>query len=375
MDIYVYNNQSDGMYLRGMTDSVISLRWTRRFFKGDKFEAVFPATQKNLFLIHQNCIIEVRGKYCGYITDFEIYRTNGEERISVKGVSLDGMLERRILAYNAPKDSLMAVLDCNAGSTALYTQRRFENTVFDDTVTCFSMFNDALRFRTLAEYVEVVGMYTLMSVKAKILHDTRPSIVFYGTYGKDRSVQQNKLPQVVFDEDRENIDDSRYTYGEDGAKDSLVAHSPAEYDAAKHIDVAEYTACMMPENMSRMGYAMHEWAEEIKPSTTYDMRPVSEDEVIAWTVLDPVTTGYTAEEVFKAGVKPITECFSADIIIGEDYRSKFDLGDIVTLRSKRWNMVLNKRITEICEYYGEDGTVKITATLGDPQKVLGDLLK
>ena len=161
------------MYLRGMTDSVISLRWTRRYFKGDKFEAVFPATQKNLFLIHQNCIIEVKGKYCGYITDFEIYRTNREERISVKGVSLDGMLERRILAYNAAKDSLMAVLDCNAGSTALYTQRRFENTVFDDTVTCSSMFNDALRFRTLAEYVEVVGMYTLMSVKAKILHDTR----------------------------------------------------------------------------------------------------------------------------------------------------------------------------------------------------------
>ena len=106
MDIYVYNSSA---MLLGITDVIVSLKWTKRFFRGDDFTAVFPATEHNLSLIAKKRIIEVPNRYCGFITSLRITTKNSSEVIIAKGVSIDGMLSRRIIAYGNTSDSLMSL--------------------------------------------------------------------------------------------------------------------------------------------------------------------------------------------------------------------------------------------------------------------------
>ena len=57
-----------------------------------------------------------------------------------------------------------------------------------------------------------------------------------------------------------------------------------------------------------------------------------------------------------------------------EYKTKWDLGDIVTVISKKYNKTLDLRITELTENYNADG-FELTATLGDTETTISDALK
>ena len=52
------------------------------------------------------------------------------------------------------------------------------------------------------------------------------------------------------------------------------------------------------------------------------------------------------------------------------YKTHYDLGDIVTVKKKKWGIVLNQRITELQEVY-EYGGMYVVPTMGDalPEKI------
>ena len=52
------------------------------------------------------------------------------------------------------------------------------------------------------------------------------------------------------------------------------------------------------------------------------------------------------------------------------YKVHYDLGDIVTVKKKKWGITLNQRITELQEVY-EYGGMYVVPTMGDalPEKI------
>ena len=58
------------------------------------------------------------------------------------------------------------------------------------------------------------------------------------------------------------------------------------------------------------------------------------------------------------------------------YKTHYDLGDIITVASKRWGLQIDARITEITEVYDASG-MRLELTLGyreDIKKMLGRLI-
>ena len=70
----------------------------------------------------------------------------------------------------------------------------------------------------------------------------------------------------------------------------------------------------------------------------------------------------TEEDVNLALRQVRTALLEADVnfIYGKDY----DLGDVVTVKKKKWNTTQNLRITELCEVY-EYGGMYVVPTFGD----------
>lgn len=67
-------------------------------------------------------------------------------------------------------------------------------------------------------------------------------------------------------------------------------------------------------------------------------------------------------------VSESVEC-ETEADINFKYKTHYDLGDIVTVKKKKWGIVLNQRITELQEVY-EYGGMYVVPTMGDalPEK-------
>ena len=68
-------------------------------------------------------------------------------------------------------------------------------------------------------------------------------------------------------------------------------------------------------------------------------------------------------------VSESVEC-KTEADINFKYKTHYDLGDIVTVKKKKWGIVLNQRITELQEVY-EYGGMYVVPTMGDalPEKI------
>lgn len=369
MDIYIYDHNVN---LIAITDTVTSLLWVKRFFKYDEFTAVLPATKHNLAYIKPNNIIEIPNRYCGFITAVTIAVNDGVEVITANGVSIDGMLSRRIIAFGEPTDSLMALLDKNAGAASTYPYRRFESTAFDTTVSCEGMLNDAIKYKTASDYVELVGKAQLFGVKAKINHKSSGlnEIQFYGRYGVDRSAEQDNNTPIVFTDVYDNISDCEYNYNAAGSCNAVVVYSEAKDNYVKDVNIDAYTGCSCESNIT--GYAAIERAVKVEPIIVYKSKASSES-VIYYPALSVEAMDGSLPDWRDANKAEPTDSISAKLKVNADYINYFDVGDVVTIYSKRWDIIKHERIYEMSEQYDNDG-VTIEATTGSPLKELSDLL-
>lgn len=360
MEAYIYNKSLE---LEGVTHEIASVKWKRQFFCGDSFQLIFPATEKNLRLIKKERIVEFPGKYGGFITALKIYTDGyGRKLIFAGGTSFDGMLSRRVIASWLNAETVMTILDKNAGSAA-EERRRFENTAFDFSVDCPSCFSSGMRYMNIGSYLALVGGKMGFGVLSELVPDENGmSIRIYGKYGADRSVSQNVLPPVVFSEDHGNMSSWGYSYNEAGAADSVYCFSTNKYDGVKHIDIMSFSYCTPTE---KSGYFSSEKAEEISPVTATEVRG-SGTSTVNWEVLDINATKEKAEEIGASMIKTVSDSLSASVMIGGDYKESFDIGDLVTVYDKSRGAYENRRICGITEFYS-GSSAGYEVTLGAEQ--------
>ena len=72
-----------------------------------------------------------------------------------------------------------------------------------------------------------------------------------------------------------------------------------------------------------------------------------------------------AQETLNASIVAETLECETEAAINFAYKEDYELGDVVTVRKKKWNLYMNQRITELSEVY-EYGGMTVVPTFGDP---------
>jgi hypothetical protein len=373
MEIYSYHIDGNYLTLDGVCDKWFEILWTRRFFKGDDFTITLPPTSKNIELFSEGKVIELAkvnpltgaSEHAGIITSTEI--TSGEKAVlTVSGQNFVGLLSRRILADYALGDTTMTVLRKNAGDLA-QENRQLGATIFDSTVDCPAYQAGQMLFKRLSDFVGNIASVKGWSLQSRIAHDkSGVQIVMSGRQSVDRSVLQANVARVIFSDVSETATDFERQHSDNGAVTGVVVGSLKQYNSSSHIDVEQYIGFFG----DARSYDRIESYKSITPVTKIEIRQKD----VEWTVLDEWETFRVADEMAAASYVLATDFFGASIVINGDWESKFAVGDVVTVQNTAWNAVANKQVTEVREYWGADN-ITVTATLGEPQKTLAEILK
>lgn len=372
MEIYVYNIDGDHLTLDGLCEDWNELLWVRRFFKGDDFTIQLPPTEKNIKLFSVGKVIEVAklhsvtgaSEHGGIITAISI--SSGEKSVlTISGKSFDGMLERRILVDYTLGDTAMTIIRKNAGDLAK-AKRRFEATVFNDTVDAAAYQAGQMLFKKLSDFTANIASAKGWGLQSKIVHDkSNVHIEIGGRQCINRSISQADVGRVVFSDEYGTAADFECQQSENGAVTGVVVGSAKQYNENTHIDVEQSTNYFG----DAQSYDRIESFQSISPVTKKETRGKVE-----WEVLDDWGTFLAADELAAAEYVPATDYLGASIILKDDWEKKLAIGDTVTIQNTGWNVAVNKQVTEIREFWGADN-VTLTATLGEPPKTLSEIFK
>lgn len=344
---YIYDPDFKRM---GAIEKITTMRWTRRWHTAGAFELEMPY-DKTVFneLKCENLIRH--GSEAGIIEYVRLSTDESGENIVCGGRFLLGYAARRLVlgtvSIAAPAETVMTQLVTNsmtgggrafAGLTVAATQGR--GTAMD---------YQAANANLLME-IESISMLSGLGVTI----DTDGSgMTFKALQGVNRTAGQNANPRAIFSAEFENVLTQEYDI--DTGDSGTVAIVASDKDSLNET----------------VGTAMGRLRREI---------------YVAASGLEKDENGNALNEAQKRALMrqqgitalanaPISESFTAEVnpYGNLKYKTHYDLGDIITVSSKRWGVQVDARITEITEVYGADGET-LELTLGYQEsikKILG----
>ena len=349
MNLMIYKNDFERI---GIVDQFKSLIWHRKFFTSGIFQIVAPATENNLELLKKRNIIHKPGrKDAGYIDSVTIANAEDGEWITASGYFLTGLLARRVIPQqtniSGTYESIMRSLVEN-------------NAISAREIPYLSL--GTLNGYTEAGIVQIIGenLLTYLGKLAQVSNTgfynkfSRNGMTFETYKGVDHSAEQSVNPRVVFSEDYDNLGGSEYNNSE--ATHISTAFVLGEFDGV--------------ESLLEVGSDATGW-DRFETFVNAGQISNNNGEITEDGFLEILTE--KGQEAFK----PIVENFngtvqtdSASAVYGKDY----DLGDIVTVFSKKWNIKISVRVTEIEEVDDETGSF-IVPYFGATEPALSDILK
>lgn len=344
---YIYDPDFKRM---GAIEKITTMRWTRRWHTAGAFELEMPY-DKTVFneLKCENLIRH--GNEAGIIEYVRLSTDESGENIICGGRFLLGYAARRLVlgtvSIAAPAETVMAQLVTDsmtgggrafAGLTVAATQGR--GTVMDYQATNANLLTE----------IESISMLSGLGVTI----DTDGSgMTFRALQGVDRTAGQSTNPRAIFSAEFENVLTQEYDI--DTGDSGTVAIVSSDKDGLTET----------------VGAATGRLRREI---------------YVAASGLDKDENGNTLNEAQKRALMrqqgktalanaPISESFTTEVnpYGNLKYKTHYDLGDIITVSSKRWGVQVDARITEITEVYGADGET-LELTLGYQEsikKILG----
>lgn len=346
---YIYDPDFKRM---GAIEKITTMRWTRRWHTAGAFELEMPY-DKSVFneLKCENLIRH--GNEAGIIEYVRLSTDESGENIVCGGRFLLGYAARRLVlgtvSIAAPAETVMTQLVTDsmtgggrafAGLTVAATQGR--GTAMDYQATNANL---------LAE-IESISMLSGLGVTI----DTDGSgMIFKVLQGVDRTAEQNTNPRAIFSTEFENVLAQEYDIdtGDSGTvaivatdKDSIVETVGTATGRLRREIYVAASGLDKDENGNALNEAQKRALMQQQGKTALANAPISES--------------------FTAEVNPYGNL---------KYKTHYDLGDIITVSSKRWGVQVDARITEITEVYGADGET-LELTLGYQEsikKILGRL--
>lgn len=353
MELYIYNPKLE---LQGVLDDFFSLRWRRKYTTSGEFELHCNVTKDTLRLLQSGNLVAKRGSVeCGVIEDITIadYQDVGET-IQVKGRFLSSYLDRRITGAKE------FIKDTAQNAMRKYINDNCINPTNADRVIPLlnlgELITDTEEIEVQATYksvLETCGKLARKSAQGfRIRADFVSKQLYFEVYkGIDRSIEQSENERVILSDEYDNTKNTVYNHNNVEHKSFCVVVGTDENQTEVKEEVGE-----------GIGLQRKESYVASSESKTAEISLIDYRKLLTQNGLD----------VLKKC--EVVENFETEVDIHEDYKVKWNLGDIVSCIKKSWGRTLTSRITEVEEIY-ENGIVQIITVLGNPSKELIDFIK
>lgn len=331
--IFVYDK---GLNLLGIIDEFNSLQWTRRYFEAGEFELRVTPDQNNVKLLTKKDNILIRDNYTesAIIEGFD-FEDNGEEaELTVSGRFLSSVFDRRILqkTVNFSGESINAMKTLINNATKICDNFELEQTQSESKNIDFQC-----TYKNLYEYLVKISKYSLVGFR--LVPNIENKVFIFETYeGIDRSSSQMENERYAFSDDQANIEKASLIYSSNTEYNFAIVGGPGEGSSRKLKTVKKGNPT---------GFDLREIfvdSKNTQDNTNIDNQLITEGE------------NALTDETFT---------FDATATDVENYKVKWDLGDIVDIKKEDWNVTSKERIIEVKEVI-EDGKKTITPGFGTP---------
>lgn len=338
MDLRIYD--LDNLRRVGICDNFNSLLWTRKFYEPGEFELQAPLTSENIKLLKIGRIIGKDNSIeCGIIESLETDDLENK-RITAKGRFLSSILDRRLIqqtySFNGKVEVAMRDLIGYVNALPFFVLGDLNN--FEDTVTFQATMKNLLTIQEKLCKSANIGFRVKMDVN-------NTQLIFETYKGVDRSTSQLINKQCVFSEEYGNLYGTNYSLNSQLEKTVAIVGGEGEGSERVYVTVG-----------SGEGFALKEIFVDAKNIKSSDFSSTEEyQNALKQKGYESLNSNAMADS-FDFKTMPTGQF---------NYSEDYDLGDIVTINKKDWNISQNKRITEIQEIY-ENGGYTVDLTLGDP---------
>lgn len=343
MEIHVYDRNLRRL---GQIENFSSLQWNRKYYECGTFELHCPVTEENIRLLQPgNIITKGDKKEAAVIRGDQMEEESTEENEMTRNgfflpVYLGDRLTGPLFNFSGTVEDAMYYMITRMESIPLL---QVGEKIGDMTEIQFqATYKNVLDYHTkLAKFAEI-GF--------RIVPDFKNKVMTFETYkGIDRTLSQNKNPRVVFSEEYNNLEQVRHNYSDETMKTRVIVGGTGEGIKRIYATVGGGT-----------GFDLRE--------VFLDAKDINKEELTDEEYLAALITRgqeYLNENKVYENIEAEVE---ADVNFV--YKKDYDIGDIVTVKKKKWDIVKNMRITEISEVY-EYGGMYVVPTFGDalPTKI------
>ena len=324
--------------MQGIIDYFISLRWRRKYFEAGEFEIVLPVNEYTKKLCKKDNIV-MRNNYteAGIIDTIELHDDGTNEEMTISGRFLSFLLNRRIIkstlnfSGNAI-EGMNTIVDNMTPFTSQWetVQSQMDSPHIDFQATYKNIYDYMCRLSSFSN----IGFRLVPNVDSKVY-------MFEAWAGLDRSESQNINPRYTFSDGNENIEQG-----------SLITSTNNDVNYVLVGGEGEGSARILQ--------------EVTKGKTGFDLYEIFSDQ-------SSLSSDTLSTNEYKNQLKDIgnslmcEETVSFEVSATEigDYKSKWNLGDIVNIKKEKWGLETTKRIIEVEEVI-EEGKKSIFPTFGSP---------
>lgn len=284
----------------------------------------------------------------------------------IKGYSLKSILGRRItippvgLAYDTKQGNAETIMkhyiERNV-TNPLDTDRKISEIVIATNLSRGPSFSWQSRYENLGE--EIVTLALISGLGWSVYLDTTlKKLVFDVMEGRDLTVNQSVLPPVIFSPQFDSLKSLSYTESDLNYKNIAYVGGAGEGELRRVIKIGSTT-----------GLGRHEIFIDAR-----DIQETDEND-------QPIPEATVIQALTQRGQQQLDQLTQEQYLEGQiltkspfKYEIDYDLGDLVTIQNKDWNITMDSRITEIKEIY-ETGGFRIEATFGNNIPTLIDKVR
>lgn len=339
--LYIYDKELNFV---GVIDTYISLRWRRKFFEAGEFELVvapFPNNKKYL-MQKDNIIVRQNYSEAGIIDTIETMDDGFNKELKVSGKFLSYLLHRRIVKKRINYSG--NIID---GMKKLITEMTPLTKKFEIEPT--SLTSDNITFQCTYKniYDYKVDLSKISNIAFRIVPNLETKVYRYENFkGLDRTRNQMINERYCFSTLSKNL-------SKINTVDSSV--EKCNYALVGGVGEDENRIIVEVKNENVEGFDLYEKFIDAKSESNNNLSAEEYKKILK-------TKGVASlkEDIFS--IEATAE--------SKDYQQKWDLGDIVDLYIKDYNLTLEKRIVEI-EEIKQKGTKTIHPVFGSslPEKI------
>ncbi|WP_346935302.1 hypothetical protein [Clostridium sp.] len=334
----------------GEIDSYTSLLYISKWETYGEFE--FHVSNFNKELLQKGNIIMLGkdGNRTGVIEHFEVNQENTED-IVIKGFSLGYWLTNRITvppkgyayhSFNTTVEEIMLALVKTNTIDPLDINRKIPNLILESSLNRGIKLEFQTRYKVLSEELTKLSKASGLGWTITLDYKSK-KFIFKVLEGKNLSAEQSINPPQIFSVDYDNVRKQNYIESNIGYKNCGYVAGQGEGENRE----------IQTLNNDLIGFDRRE--------IFIDARDISE----GGNLVDRAKV--------KLSETPQVSSFECEVE-PKDYKSNWNLGDIVTTVNKKMKLIIHNRVTEVREVWERSG-YKVEPTFGTSIPTVGEKIK